>query len=485
MSITFSGLATGLDTDSIVKELMAIERVPLERVQAKKADEKQRLDAYAQFKSKLDSLKSAVGQMTLSSQIRTTKVSLSSEEALTASTTSGALGSYNVSVGQLSQVQKTVSDGFSSNTDALFGTGTLTVNGVTINVSSENNSLSGLAASVNELSKTTGVTATIINDGNADNPYHLVFTGENANTTFEITSNLVDATATPIDFNTSTVQSAQQAVAFIDGIKVVSATNTISTAISGVAFNLDAVSSTTYSWTPEAGVDPWDWADPPIYKTTRVDIKADTDTLKEKITSFVTAYNDAMEWILSGYDEFGGSSEIPATDPTDGEEVALGAVLRGDATINSLKRQLQNTLTDSINNSGEYHILSEIGIATNPNGTLRQDNSKLDNALANNFEDMVALLSGDETTDGVMKDFNSLLLDMTNGTKGMYASKKTAFENASVRFDSQIDQMELRLAKREKALKAQFSAMEKLVSSLNAQGDFFTQQMDALNGNKK
>ncbi len=40
-----------------------------------------------------------------------------------------------------------------------------------------------------------------------------------------------------------------------------------------------------------------------------MDIQADTGALKEKVTSFVTAYNDVMEWILSGYEEFGGTTK--------------------------------------------------------------------------------------------------------------------------------------------------------------------------------
>jgi flagellar hook-associated protein 2 len=484
MSITFSGLATGLDTDSIVKDLMALERAPLERVEAKKAAETKRLEAFAQFKSKLDGLKEAVGEMTVSSQIRSTSVSLSSEKAFTATTTSGALGSYNISVAQLSQVQKTVTDGFSSSTDSLFGTGTLTVNGTEIAISAENNSITGLAASINALSETTGVKASIINDGSASNQYHLVFSGQDANSSFTITSDLVDETPAPIAFNTTNVQTAQQAVAFIDGIKVISNTNTITDAISGVTLDLNSVSSTSYSGTPVTGVDPWAWADPPVYDSARMDVKADTGALKEKVTSFVSAYNDVMDWILSGYSEFGGTDTV-AGDTTDSEEEALlGSVLRGDSTINSMKRQLQNMLTETVNNSGSFQILSEIGISTNLNGTLKQDNTKLDAALAGNYDDMVSLLSGDEQTAGVMKGFNSLLLNMTSGSTGMYATKKSAFDSSSKRFDRQIEQMELRLTKREGALRAQFSAMEQLVSSLNAQGDFLTQHIDALNRDK-
>ncbi len=348
--------------------------------------------------------------MSLTSQVRSTKVSLTSEEAFTATTTSGAVGSYNVSVAQLSQVQKNITGGFSSNSEAILGTGTITVNGTEIEVTAENNSLLGLAKSINELSATTGVQVSIINDGKATDPYHLVFTGKDAQTSFTIESTLGVTVPGDLDFTTSQVQTAQQAVAIIDGITVVSNTNTITDAINGVTLNLNSVNDTISGGTPEAGVDPWDWADPPVYETARMDIQADTGALKEKVTSFVTAYNDVMEWILSGYEEFGGTTESTATDSEDGadkEEELLGSVLRGDPTINSIKRQLQGMLTETVNNSGGFKILSEIGITSNLNGTLTQDNTKLDAALENNFDDMVYLLSGDDETEGVMKGFKA------------------------------------------------------------------------------
>lgn len=482
MSITFSGLASGMDTDSIVKDLMALERTSIDRVEAKKADATQRLEAYAQFKEKLDNLKTAVGDMTITSQVRSTSVSLSSEDSFTATTTSSAVGSYDIAVAQLSQVQKTITSGFSSNTESILGTGTLIVNGKEISVTEENNSLLGLVDSINKMSEKTGVRASIINNGSETNPYNLVFTGQDSKSSFTVdASGLSAVTAGDIDFATTDVQSAQQAVVIIDGITVVSDTNTITKAINGVTINLDSVSTTSSGGTPEADVDPWNWADPPVYETTRMDIKADTGALKEKVTSFVTAYNEAMEWILSGYAEFGGTSEVPEDAE---EDTLLGSVLRGDATINSMKRQLQSVLTSPVKNGGKFRILSEIGITTNKNGTLKQDNTDLDEALEDNFDDVVYLLAGNDEGDGVMKEFNSLLLDLTSSTKGMYAVQKNGYDSSVKRFDSQIEQMEVRMTKREQILRSQFYVMEQLVSGLNAQGDFLTQQMDALNRDK-
>lgn len=477
--ITFSGLATGMDTDSIVSKLMEIERIPLDRLEARKTSEKERLDAFAQFKTILDDLKESVGSMTLTSQVKTSEIKLSSEDAFTASSTSAVSGSYDISVAQLSQIQKNISEGWASQTAPLLGTGTFNINGTNITIDESNNSLLGLASAINENSETTGVKATIINDGSDSSPYHMVFTGADSSSSFTITSNLQDAANDPIDFATTQTQTAQQAVVFIDGLKVVSDSNTFDKAINGVTLNLNEVSQTSYAGTAEDGVDPWEWADPPVYSSSEMRVEPDTDALKEKLTTFVTSYNKAMNWINSGYDEFGGSE---ATTDKDGEEVELlGSVLRGDASINGVKRGLQSLLTNVVDTSGSFSILSQIGITTQMDGTLRQDNVKMDAALADNYDDVASLLSGKDDVDGVMKKFNYYLLDITSTSSGLYANKKQSYDQTISRLDDNLSQMEPRMAKKEKLLRAQFNAMEQLVSSMNAQGSFLTQQMSMLN----
>ncbi len=105
-------------------------------------------------------------------------------------------------------------------------------------------------------SDTTGVQVSIIKDGKSTDPYHLVFTGKDAQTSFTIDRTLGVAERGDIDFTTTPVQTAQQAVAIIDGITVVSNTNTITDAISGVTLNLNSVNATISGGTPEAGKDP-------------------------------------------------------------------------------------------------------------------------------------------------------------------------------------------------------------------------------------
>lgn len=471
--ISFGGLATGLPTDDLVSGLMAIERRPLDRLEADKEYESIRLKAYGQFSAKLDDLRSAVGNLNISSEVQTTSVRLSSEDSVTASSNGATIGSYDIAVAQLAQVQKTVTDGYDSDSASILGTGTLSINDQVIEIDSSNNSLQGLMASINALSEETGVSASIINDGSNSANYHLVFTGKDASTSFSVTSDLSDAESNPIAFATSLVHSAQQAVAYVDGIEVVSNTNTLTGVIAGLTINLNKESEIL---TPAAG------EIPAVYQTSTLNVEADTDTLKEKISTFVSSYNAAMEWIVSGYETIIETPETSAETLTDTneEEESLSDYLRGDATINGIKYKLQSILSDSVGSSGSLQILSEIGISTQSDGTLFVNDSQLDSALESKFDDVTKLLAGDGDIDGVMKKFNTYLLDTTSVTQGMYANKQDRYDSAVRYLDLQIAQKEPLIAKIEARLRSQFNAMELLVSNLNSQGDYLTQQMDML-----
>ena len=473
--ITFSGLASGIATDDIIEKLMILERRPVDRLEKEKTYETNRLKAYGQLNLLLNELREAVAAMNLTSEVRTTKATLSSSDTLTATSNSAQTGSYNIVVSQLAQVQKTVTDGYSSSTASLFGSGSISVNGTQIAIDSTNNSLSGIMSAINAEFATTGVSATIINDGTGGvTAYRLVLTGKDASTDYNVNGNLVDGSGNSIAFGTTNTQLAQQAKIQVDGIDVVGNSNTITGVIAGVTLNLSNTS-------PVAETGP-----PPVYTPTRLEITADTDALKEKISTFVSSYNKIMEWIGEGYEEDAGQQSEDASTSTeaDAEEESLSYYLRGDATVNSVKRGLQSILSDPVGNSGSFQILSQLGISTNKDNTLSLNKGKLDTALAENFEGVVKLLAGEDRVEGTMQKFNTRLLEITSVTSGMYASQRGRYESRVDRLDTQIEQKTAMLEKREAMLLARFNAMELLVSNLNSQSTYITQFTNMLNKEK-
>jgi flagellar hook-associated protein 2 len=101
----------------------------------------------------------------------------------------------------------------------------------------------------------------------------------------------------------------------------------------------------------------------------------------------------------------------------------------------------------------------------------------LTKAVEDNFEDVVKLMAGD---DGIFKQYRSYLNNLLSSKTGLYVERQKNIHKITDRIDKDIERIESRLAKREQMLLKRFSAMESLVSSLNAQGEYIKQQMDML-----
>lgn len=457
MTIQFGGLATGLDTGSIIEQLIAIEQQPIARLEADKTWLNNRLSAFAELDTRLKSFADSIKDLNYRDSLLKHSVKQSSEDYLSATVTRDSLPgtSYQVEVVSLAQVQKSVAaTGVASKTSASFGSGTLdlTVDGSShsIAITAENNSLEGIMEAINDADL--GVSAAIINDGTAT-PYRLILTGEDVAKTFSLEdSGLVGGTDTLGDFNVDDgsgtiinppVQSATQAHIRVDTVDIYSDSNTLTEAIPGVT--LDLLQAKEGS-------------------TTSLNISIDKSSIKSTIEAFAQGYNEVISFIT-------GQSVI-------NEEG--GGVLGGDSGINAIKRHLQNMLTKPFNNSGVFTTMSQLGFETQKNGTLEINDSTLSAAIDNNLDSVVSLLAGEDGKEGLATQFKNYLYEMTNSGTGMLQGRKESINSNIKRLDTKIESMEARLEQRQKTLEAQFSAMETLVSGLNSQGSYLTQQMTIL-----
>jgi len=462
MTIQFGGLATGLDTSNIIEQLMNAERIPITRLESDKTWLNNRLTAFTQLDAKLKTFADTIKNLGDADTLLTRAVKQSSKDYLTATVSSEALAgtSYQVEVISLAQVQKSISaSGFASKTSLSFGTGNLnlTVDGTShsIAITAENNSLEGIMKAINGADL--GVSAAIINDGSGT-PYRLVLAGENVGQTFSLdgrgltggTDTLgifnVDGVVDPVTGDPITnppVQVATQAHIKVDTVDIYSDSNTLTEAIPGVTLDLLQA---------ETG------------KTTNLTINLDKNSIKATIQAFAKGYNEVVSFIT-------GQSVV------DGEG---GGVLNGDSGINTIKRRLQNMLTEPLANSGVYTTLSQLGFKTQKDGTLTVDDTVLSKAIDTNLGSVVSLLAGEGGKTGLAKKFQDYLASMTNTSTGMLKGRKDSINTNIKRIDNRITSMEARLEQRQKTMEAQFSAMETLVSGLNSQSSYLTQQMDAI-----
>jgi len=241
MTIQFGGLASGMETSTIIEQLMEIERTPITRLETDKTWLNDRLTAFTELDTRLKSFADKIKDLNYSSTLLQRSVKQSSEEYLSASVNTKATtgASYQVEVVSLAQVQKSVSaTGYADKTSSLFGTGTMKVTvgdkTTNINITAANNSLEGVMKAINDADL--GVSAAIINTGVEGEPFSLVLTGENVSKKFSLdASALSGGAALALD---PPVQEATQAVIKVDTIEIFSDSNTITEAIPGVTLDL-------------------------------------------------------------------------------------------------------------------------------------------------------------------------------------------------------------------------------------------------------
>ncbi|OIQ12531.1 flagellar filament capping protein FliD [Neomoorella thermoacetica] len=138
--IYFSGLASGLDTESIITQLMDLERIPLTRLQQRKNQYNVEKNAWHDIYTRLSSLQSKLGDLKLASTFTGMKATSSNTLALTATAASNApAGSYQVSIIQLAQAHKVASQNLVYGTEAQLLTDTFTDATYTSSVATLNN----------------------------------------------------------------------------------------------------------------------------------------------------------------------------------------------------------------------------------------------------------------------------------------------------------------------------------------------------------
>ena len=161
--ISFSGLASGIDSHSVVQQLMALERRPVERLQRQQAVLRERQSVYGQLRSHLVALNGASSRLTQSSTYETVRSSVSREDVLAVAVGSGArAGRYSIRVEGLAQTHRVSSGPQATAREPLGLSGTLSINGKLIEVSADQ-SLTAVASAINAASA--GVTASLIDGG--------------------------------------------------------------------------------------------------------------------------------------------------------------------------------------------------------------------------------------------------------------------------------------------------------------------------------
>lgn len=395
MAISVPGIGSGLDVNNIVKQLIAVESQPLAGLDNKEAGFQAKITAYGTLKSALSSFQTAQRGLSEIAKFQTIKATPADAAIYTASATTIAVpGSYSIEVVDLAQAHKVRSGGFANATDVV-GTGTLTFQygayesgpntftlnsakaAQTVTIGAGQNTLSGIRDAINAAN--IGVSASIVNDGGVT-PNKLVLTSKDTGAANSVKLTVADADTTHTDTsglsqlaydptlgvgvgkNLTQTVAALDANLTVDGISgIKKPSNTITDVVQGVTLNLLKKSTT-----PGTG--------------TALTVARDTASVKTAVENFVKAYNDLNKTV----------GDLTAFNAV----TKKGSILQGDASALSIQRQVRGVLTSALqSSSGNFNLLSQIGVSFQKNGSLALDGAKLDAAINTNFSDIASLFA--------------------------------------------------------------------------------------------
>ena len=473
MGISSTGIGSGLDVESIITKLVALEKQPLTTLETKAAIIQTKISDYSQIKSLVSTLSDAAAKMTLDSGWSSLSVASSNSSAVTASITGLASAtSFSVGVTQLTAAQSTVSTAVTAST-ALGSSGTLTLqlgtwasdntftagssSSVAITVAATD-TMAQIAAKINTAGA--GVVATVLTDSSGDRlmlrssatgesaGFRLLATdGDGTDTDSSGLSRLAfDLSATTAyGMGANTYQAAQNAKATINGIAVTSATNKFKDVITGMTITASEVT------------------------TTNVEITTTNDkaALTTNIQAFVDAYNAVNKYLAN-------ATAYDSTTKTSGD-------LQGDATAIGLRNTLRSML-GSATTGGSITHLYQIGISMGRDGNLTVDATKLSTALdtPDNVKTFFAQKNTDGSTNGLARKMKTFTTDLLSYSGGMN-NKADALAAEAKRNTTEQDKVTARAAAAEKRLRATYTALDAKMATLSALSTYITQQVEAWN----
>lgn len=461
MALTANGIGSGLDINGILEQLMAVEQRPLQQLNVKEASYQAQLSAFGQVKSVLSTLQSATNALNNADRFSAMRATSSESSAFTATAEkSAAKGSYSFEIEQIAQGQRIVTN---DTTEPSVGAGSLTINfgsytydnggiatgftqssSVTIDLDA-GSTLEDLRDAINDSGE--NLRASVVDNGTAK---QLVIsgTGEGADAAFTLegTGGLTDFSYDASDEVGSTLTSletAQDAIVRLDGITLTRNSNTITNAIEGVTINL---------------------LGPTDGKGT-LTVANDRAGAKVAIEAFAKAYNEVNTTLrgLTAYDAENGRS----------------AALTGDATARSLLGQLRGAL-GAVTRGGEgIGSLSELGLSFQRDGSLTINSATLDARLNDPDANIAGFFAGSEGVQGFAASL-SARLDGYLGSGGVLESRQGGINDSIRGLDRQRETLARRLEQVEQRYRAQFTALDSMISSMQQTSTFLTQQLAGL-----
>jgi flagellar hook-associated protein 2 len=439
-TVTSLGIGSGIDLNSLVSGLMAVEQQPLTALQTKMSSVNSQISAIGKLKSALSTFQDAMAKLTKESSFKVHTASSSEEEVLTASASeSAARGNYSVTVNRIAEYHRMAAGTtFADTGTTTIGTGgdtmTITVGGDAFNVAIGGKTLSEIREAINDASDNTGVTASIIHD---DAGYRLLLAADDTGSESFITTSFSGSDPFALaSLNTDRNSSGTFTAADLDAVlqlegqfQITSSSNTVTDPIQGVSLELKSAGTVT------------------------VKVDRDEDAIEANAKSFA----EAASTLFSTLDG------LAAKDLK-----GYGSLLRG------IENQVRGMLATEANVGGSYTLVSEVGLQTQRDGSIELDSDIFADALQADFAGVAALFT--DSTNGIAVRLDAIM-DEYLQSGGILASQMDNLNNQLSGMKDRESRLEARLELIQNRYIKQFSALDTLLSSLQTTSSFLTAQL--------
>ncbi len=453
--ISFSGIASGIDTASLIKATLDSQRqVRIQPLQTQITSLTDTDDSLGSLRTLLDKFKSAVDKFRLVNGGALSKNGTSSDETKVSATASNGAtnATYSVSVGQLARAATFSFNDRFSDTDTAINSGindaapaadrTISVDiGSGSDLQTVDIALTSGTTSAQFVSQfnnaTTKAQASLVNVGTTTSPsYAVVINSLNQGSDKgQLSVSVGSAVSGAGSFSGSTLTQAQNAQFGVSGISgtITRQSNDVTDVISNLTLSLRGTGSATVS------------------------VSDDTTSSTQNVQDFVTAYNDILKYV---------TDNNSVTRNEDGKEVSnVFGPLAKTSVDNSVVSSLRSALSSVSLSGNTVNTLADLGITTQRDGTLKFDTTVFSNATLSDSGSSATLLQNLGETlgavDGTIAQFSRFggLIDaQVNSNKSQITS-----------LSNRVTDIEKFLAQEEQSMTARFSRLESLIGKLNSQ----------------
>lgn len=440
---SISGLASGLDTASIIDQLMQLEAVPQNRLRSQQSTEKSVLAALRALNTDTALLASKAGTLAKPATWQTLKATVTGTGVTATASSTASASTFSLTVDRLATTHQL---GFATSaalTGVVVSGASVTItgsDGVAHSVSTGGGTLQELVTAVNASTSTTGVTATAVKVANGS--YRLLAESTTSGTASSFT--LTNADGTSLLGGATVRAGADAQITLGAGITATSTTNTFADLVPGVSVTLGATAT--------------------VGSTATVTVARDASSVKASVSALV----DQVNSLLTAIDT--QSATKTATTPA--------GVLAGDSTARTLRSALLNTVFGDSSTAS----MSTLGIQTDKSGKLVFNAETFDKAYAADPAGVAARFTTGATpaTDGWAARVAAVAKSASDATTGTIASAIDGRTATIDRLSKSIADWDDRLEIRRTSLQRTYTALETALSNLQSQGNWLAGQIASL-----